>query len=90
MCAECETTAVDHIVDYVAIVGVPLEVAIRLERDAVVQHVLNDRAGDDVVQMAIDVSAIIEDAGERLKMIRDFFPKTWAALIEMAQKERVP
>lgn len=87
MCDDCRTLAAEHILDYVNL-GLHLDVAIRLERDAVVQHALRDRAGQDAIDVALELSDTIVEVGEDLEIVQAEMPDYWACALTARRIEK--
>jgi hypothetical protein len=82
MCDGCREITTEHILDYV-LLGFDLVVAIRLERDAVVQRCLMDNVGDEALENAVALSATITEVGEELLLIAEHNPGYWYGCLEL-------
>lgn len=84
MCDDCDRMALEQTLVYVA-KGYPLEAAIRLERDAVVQRALKDKVGLEALEDALTLSATVERVGEHLAYRQQTDPRLfWGAVSEVA------
>lgn len=87
MCRNCVETAIEHIADTV-IRGYEVEIAVRLYRDAVLQHFLLDGAADakspeEALADAQALSTIAADAGDALIQARDECPEAYESLLQV-------
>lgn len=87
MCDECRELATEQILDYV-VLGFDLVVAIRLERDAVVQRCLMDKVGEEALDDAVKLSRDITEVGEELMRIAETSPGYWYGCIELHKARR--
>lgn len=83
MCAACEEWMFDATFDYMVKCDVPLEIALRLVRDTVVQNTIGDMVGEEAWKSAVDLSRYVEKVAERL---RDLPPTVIAAVVELRRE----
>jgi hypothetical protein len=82
MCDECREFATEQILDYV-LLGLDLVVAVRLERDAVVQRCLMDKIGEEALEDAVALSQTVTEIGEELMLIAEHNPGYWYGCLEL-------
>ena len=84
MCDDCRRLATEHLVDY-ALMGLALEVAMRVERDAVVQRCLKDKAGQEAIEDALALSTVVEEQAGKLIAVRDYMPSSYEQILTERQ-----
>jgi hypothetical protein len=80
MCQGCRETASEQIIKML-IAGFSIEVAMRLERDAVVQRCLKDKVGQEAIDDALELSKVVEEQAEVLTVLRDTQPDVYETLL---------
>jgi nickel-dependent lactate racemase len=80
MCRDCRWMATQQIAVLIDS-GLTAEIAIRVERDMVVQRCLKDKVGQDAIDSALELSEIVEQEGQALITIRDTMPSVFPTVI---------
>lgn len=74
------------ILDYVNL-GLHLEVAIPVARDAAVQRALQDRAGYDALSTALYFSGIFTEEGQMMQTMKETSTHNYVALLQARRRQ---
>lgn len=94
MCDGCRDIIAEHLLDYVNL-GLHLEVAIRMEREALMTHALMDNAGQEAIEMALGLAEMVNEVGAGFRLMERDMPSYWAMFladrkVEAAREDAEP